>query len=315
MIGRTEAVEAALSALRQYGDSGDSSFECIGLLTDDKGIKGLKTYRLYQRASFLKAVTLGEPEAVLCERKQSFLSHPLVRIFDLSEFEGRSGEKAKRIVFSVRRDVPSDESYEAVRLFFEDGAYEYAEIVMSIAQLTEKTFSPGKSPVVQIGAQYDESGKAVQLKVYYSLNRCSDYRDLYGKPSSYDGIRQYLREIAQLLRIDGNVVDLFEDKAREICEYSYHPTIIGINFDKESTELKLYHLFSGDTADYRRLCSDAFPFSQFSDDFRSIGDELYEAGLFLKGIAQSCTLAGFQAQVYNGLRLYYFKTPRQLKNS
>ncbi len=315
MIGRSEIIDTALAALRQYGESGDSSFECIGLLADGSSVRGIKTYRLYQKASFLKAVELGEAESALCERKQGFLSHPHVKIFDLSEFEGSDGERAKRIVFSVRRDVPSAESYEAVRMFFDGGEHRCTDAVMNIAKLTEETLSPGKSPVVQIGAEYDRSGREREIKVYYSLNRCRDFRDLYGVPSAYGELSEYLRETVGLLGFDGSVTESFDREARMIERFGYHPTIIGLNFKESCTEFKLYYLFAGNREDYKRVCAEGYPFSRLGDDYSGVGDELFDGGLFLKGIAQSCVLHGGKSSGTDDLRLYYFRVPRQLKNS
>ena len=246
-------------ALSTYGQSGDKSLEYIGIILSGHGVLEKRVYRKNCEA-VLKDVGQAPPYRYILEETFSrFNNYDGIELCDIS-CSHINAAPAYRAVFKLPKKQPLSDLYRSLEVFFDciPGNTGYQERLYE--QLRSITVERNclTSPLLQIGAEFDEDRRLRSLKYY--------------------------------VRIDSEQADHKNDARHQIiCGNGYKPIFIGINDAGGTEEHKVYYISkslgfqNAAILEHTEKLAVSLGWDQMItlDEFR----QLYDMGLFAEGIA------------------------------
>ena len=274
-------------AAARFGKTGDGSLECVGITVTGGEARELKVYRLYQRDGKTAPIELPGPLQELAARFRALDTGGAVRIADISADPSCTPPRL-RLCVKFRSDVtPAVQraAVEQVETLLSPGAW--GPSPEEIDDIIQRTISPNRGAVVQLGTEVDACGTPHVLKSYFALRSNRIPKDYYFRFVPCDEMMPVLEEIWAACGCGHRGLAEFAGYVPSLEALDYHPFLLGVNQSAAGTEFKIYFMLHpygrhkhhladhGQAAMAAMGCGDVFP-----ADFAAV---MEDTGLFLRG--------------------------------
>lgn len=264
-------IDFITASVDKYGGKGDNSFEYIGMNIENSRLINTKLYRRGENA--LTEFLLKTPYSLIADKLSEFRGRTGIGLCDISE-SICGGVKSFRVVFSIPQNISQGEADNISDLFFNKTDFKKVHTELKKNYRTICNFlNIDYSPLMQLGAEFDEKGNFLAVKYYLSVKPILDRKTV---------INQNLMKLFEKW-------DISPPKIETVCKNGYYPIFIGANADEEYTEYKLYFIseYLNRKTDIREKMQKLFQSMKW--DFADDADinKVIDLGLFAEGIALS----------------------------
>lgn len=233
-----QAIDLLRQAAGQYGPAGDGTLECVGVTLPGGGTApgAVKTYRLTPGGK--TPAWLPPALRVTADKLAASIPPGSARLADVSTC---AGSAAARLCLKLRTDGDPTPHRAALRaltpLLSPAGVQPAPELVDDLLQ---RTLSPGRASVVQLGAETDGSGTVQVRKSYFSLRSNRVPGDYFFRFPPVSALCPVLAQVRALC--GGPDLTGFARFAPALEALDYHPFLLGINQSPRATEYKIYFM-------------------------------------------------------------------------